>query len=260
LANPGRTNSFAVVYRSLNPDHITQTIARLRDRVQERFPGSGLGKVAEELQQIGNEAVARSQWIARPLLPLRIGIGLLVALLVAIIALVLTKLNVTKMWESFADFVQAVDAGINDVVFVGIAIFFVVTLEGRIKRKRALKAIHELRSLAHIIDMHQLTKDPEPIMSRGASTASSPRRSMTRFQLSCYLDYCSEMSSLIGKIAALYVQEYDDPVVLSAVDQIEDLTSSLSRKTWQKIMINNQLQDEPSAGSTSSGKDFKFSE
>jgi hypothetical protein len=228
------------VYRSLNPDHITQTIARLRDRVQERFPGSGLGKVAEELQQIGNEAVARSQWIARPLLPLRIGIGLLVALLVAIIALVLTKLNVTKMWESFADFVQAVDAGINDVVFVGIAIFFVVTLEGRIKRKRALKAIHELRSLAHIIDMHQLTKDPEIILSGGPETKSSPKRTMTTFEMSRYLDYCSEMLSLIGKVAALYAQRFNDPVALSAVDEIEDLTTGLSRKVWQKIMIINQ--------------------
>ena len=34
------------MYRSLNPEHITRTIAQLRDRIQERFPGSGLGKVA----------------------------------------------------------------------------------------------------------------------------------------------------------------------------------------------------------------------
>ncbi|PYK98930.1 MAG: hypothetical protein DME19_10655, partial [Verrucomicrobia bacterium] len=93
------------MYRSLNPEHITRTIAQLRDRIQERFPGSGLGKVAEELQRIGNEAVARAQWIARPLLPLRIAIGLLVTLLAVVILLSLTHLNITKMWESFADFV-----------------------------------------------------------------------------------------------------------------------------------------------------------
>src|SRR6266513_5570148 len=181
------------MYRSLNPEHITRTIAQLRDRIQERFPGSGLGKVAEELQQIGNEAVARSQWIARPLLPLRIGIGLLVALLAAVTLLALAKLNVTKMWESFSDFVQAIDAGINDIVFIGIAIFFLVTLEGRMKRRRALKASHELRALAHIIDMHQLTKDPEVILSGGPATKSSPKRTMTTFEMSRYLDYFSEM-------------------------------------------------------------------
>ena len=228
------------MYRSLNPEHITRTIAQLRDRIQERFPGSGLGKVAEELQQIGNEAVARSQWIARPLLPLRIGIGLLVALLAAVTLLALANLNVTKMWESFSDFVQAIDAGINDIVFIGIAIFFLVTLEGRMKRRRALKAIHELRALAHIIDMHQLTKDPEVILSGGPATKSSPKRAMTTFEMSRYLDYCSEMLSLIGKVAALYAQRFNDPVALSAVDEIEDLTTGLSRKIWQKIMIINQ--------------------
>ena len=232
------------MYRSLNPEHITRTIAQLRDRIQERFPGSGLGKVAEELQQIGNEAVARSQWIARPLLPLRIGIGLLVALLAAVTLLALANLNVTKMWENFSDFVQAIDAGINDIVFIGIAIFFLVTLEGRMKRRRALKAIHELRALAHIIDMHQLTKDPEVILSGGPATKSSPKRAMTTFEMSRYLDYCSEMLSLIGKVAALYAQRFNDPVALSAVDEIEDLTNGLSRKIWQKIMLVNQSSDK----------------
>ena len=228
------------MYRSLNADHIIQTIGQLRDRIQERFPGAGLSKVAEELQRIGTEAVTRAEWIARPLLPLRIAIGFLVALLASIIVLALANLRVSKMWESFADFVQAVDAGINDIVFVGIAIFFLVTLEGRIKRKRALGAIHELRALAHMIDMHQLTKDPEIILTGGPATKSSPKRAMTTFEMSRYLDYCSEMLSLIGKVAALYAQRFNDPVALSAVDEIEDLTTGLSRKIWQKIMIINQ--------------------
>jgi len=230
------------MYRSLNPDHIIQTIVQLHDRIQERFPGSGLSKVAAELRQIGDEAVARTDWISKPLLPLRIGIGALVALLAAVVLVTLANLNITKFWESFADFVQAVEAGINDIVFIGIAIFFLVTFEARIKRKRALKAIHELRALAHIIDMHQLTKDPEVILRGGPATQSSPKRSMTTFEMSRYLDYCSEMLSLIGKVAALYVQRFDDPVALSAVDEIEDLTTGLSRKVWQKIMLINQAK------------------
>ena len=139
---------------------------------------------------------------------------------------------------------QAFDAALNIVLFIGGAIFFLFTLEGRIKRNRCLKLLHELRALTHIVDMHQLTKDPATILGQGPSTASSPKRAMTRFELSRYLDYCSETASLIGKIAALYIQKLDDPVVLSTADQIEDLTSSLSRKAWQKIMINNQLPAE----------------
>ena len=45
------------------------------------------------------------------------------------------------------------------------------------------------------------------------------------------------MLALLGKIAALYAQNTNAPVALSAVDQIEDLTSMLSQKIAQKILI-----------------------
>ena len=120
---------------------------------------------------------------------------------------------------------------------------FLVTAETRIKRRRALKAIHELRALAHVIDMHQLTKDPERLVARLRETASSPKHNLTPAELGRYLDYCSEMLSLIGKLAALYVQKFDDPVALAAVNEVEDLTTGFSRKIWQKIMIINSPQD-----------------
>ena len=63
---------------------------------------------------------------------------------------------------------------------------------------------------------------------------------MTEFELIRYLDYCSEMLSLTGKLAALYMQDMRDPVIIEAVNEIEDLTTSLSRKIWQKIMILQQ--------------------
>jgi hypothetical protein len=63
---------------------------------------------------------------------------------------------------------------------------------------------------------------------------------MTEFELIRYLDYCSEMLSLTGKLAALYMQDMRDPVIIESVNEIEDLTTSLSRKIWQKIMVLNQ--------------------
>ena len=64
-----------------------------------------------------------------------------------------------------------------------------------------------------------------------------PPRLLTRFELSRSLDYCSEMLSLTGKVAALYIQDFDDEVALAAVNEVEDLTTGLSRKIWQKLMI-----------------------
>ncbi|MCA9061208.1 MAG: hypothetical protein KDA85_21995, partial [Planctomycetaceae bacterium] len=127
------------------------------------------------------------------------------------------------------------------IVLMGAAIFFLLTLESRIKRHRVLKALYELRSVSHVIDMHQLTKDPSRVVAASAHpTRSSPERTLTPFLLARYLDYCSEMLSLIGKLASLYAQSNPDEVVLQAVNDIETLTNGLSRKIWQKItMLDN---------------------
>ena len=83
------------------------------------------------------------------------------------------------------------------------ALFFLFSLESRMKRAKILHGIDELRAVSHVIDMHQLTKDPSQTVSAGGKrTKSSPERTLTPFQLARYLDYCSELLSLIGKLAA----------------------------------------------------------
>ena len=225
------------LYRSLDPTKLADTIERLADRVEERFPGSGLGRVCRELQEIAGRAAETATWIARPILLLRVAVAVLVGLILGGLIGTLAALGGTMEPLTFAELVQALEAGINDVVLVGAAIFFLVTLETRIKRRRALQAIHELRSIAHVIDMHQLTKDPEMVLGGDGGHLSAPRPSLTRFELGRYLDYCSEALSLTGKVAALYIQRFDDPVALQAVNEVEGLTTGLSRKIWQKVMI-----------------------
>lgn len=51
------------------------------------------------------------------------------------------------------------------------------------------------------------------------------------------------MLSLIGKIAALYVQRFDDPAAVAAVSEVEQLTTGLSRKIWQKIVLLSQITE-----------------
>jgi len=221
----------------LDPDEIVQTINLLSRRIDERFPGSGLGRLCGRLLDVASHARERAAWIARPLLALRIGTGILVTLIVAGLLTTLVQMQMPEGGFDLGEFIQVLEAGINDVVLIGVAVFFLITLETRIKRRRAMDALHELRVIAHIIDMHQLTKDPERVSGQVAATESSPRRAMTPAQLSRYLDYCSEMLSLTGKIAALYVQRFPDDVALGAVNEIEELTTGLSRKIWQKLMI-----------------------
>jgi hypothetical protein len=132
---------------------------------------------------------------------------------------------------------QASESLINDLIFLGIAIFFLVSLETRAKRRRALGALHRLRSMAHIVDMHQLTKDPDRIRSPQSDTASSPERHLSPAELGRYLDYCSELLSVISKLAALHAQQFNDSVTLAAVNEVETLCTGLSNKIWQKITL-----------------------
>jgi hypothetical protein len=223
-------------YRDLAPDRIVETAQQLLSRIGERFPGSGLGKVAGEVVQVAKEAVVRSEIIRRPNYWIRGGVVSLIAGMIGLPAFVVSKVHADQNVLELGEFVQTFEAAIGSIVFLGAAMLFLVTLEHRWKRERALSAIRELRALAHIVDMHQLTKDPESTL-RGRPTASSPKRSLTQFELGRYLDYCSELLSLINKIGAIYVQEFPDSVALEAVDQLSNLTNSLSRNIWQKLMI-----------------------
>ena len=227
------------MYRSLDSEKILGTIGTLNRRITERFPGSGLGRVCQELLTIAEESQRRSAWIAKPQRSLRVIAGALVTMIIGGLVFVLANASWPPNGFDLVVLVQVSEAGLNVFLLLSAAILSLVTAETRIKRRRALKAIHELRALAHVIDMHQLTKDPERLLARRTETPSSPKQHLSPAELGRYLDYCSEMLSLIGKLAALYVQKFDDPVALAAVNEVEDLTTGLSRKIWQKIMIIN---------------------
>ncbi|MBW3570958.1 MAG: hypothetical protein KY467_07620 [Gemmatimonadetes bacterium] len=228
----------------LQPARIIETVQALGARIEERFPGSGLSGVARQQLGIARNTLARVEWVQRPILWVRVAVGFVILLVVVLVAAVAMRVNVSGQGMDPAEVIQAVDAAINELILLGAAILFLATTESRIKRRKALVSLRELRALAHIVDMHQLTKDPERVVDagrdHGADTPSSPRRTLTRWELSRYLDYCSEMLALNSKLAALYAQTLDDPVVLAAVDEVETLTTGLCAKIWQKLVIVNR--------------------
>jgi hypothetical protein len=230
-----------VPFSTLNSDHIVETLERLKVRVGERFPDASLNSVVTELIELGKRDRRRSARLARPYLLLRS--GTLLAVGAAVFALVFVGralygwVDVEGGEADIFTVFEGVEAGLNIVILTAVAIFTMTRIEERLKRSLALDDLHELRSVAHVIDMHQLTKDPTALLRLGPRTSSSPSREMSDFELSRYLDYCAELLSLAGKIAALYAQSSRDPVVITAVNDIESLTSNMSAKIWQKIMI-----------------------
>ena len=226
------------MYRMLDPEKIVSTADALARRVSGRFPDSGLAHIAGEFVEMARAVSAVSTWLAAPHRPVRtlLLLGLILVGLTAAGLVLALDLRVAA-FSSLSDLAQGLDAAISDVVFIGIAVFFLLSLEARIKRKRAVGAIRQLRAMAHIIDMHQLTKDLEHIEGREDDLGSAPERRLNAVELTRYLNYSTELLALISKLSALLVQGFDDPVTLGAVNEIEDLTAGMSRKIWQKITI-----------------------
>ena len=227
---------------NLDPAHIVTTIKQLSKRIQERFPDAKLVLTCNELLRLSQKTRLRIIWIGRPIIWIRIATAIVITLLAAGLIVVFSQFNLTSQEFDVLQLTSLMNAGMNNVVLLAALTFFLITIESRVKRKRALLAIHELRSLAHMIDMHQLTKDPDRVLFQGGSTQSSPTSDMDVFEMSRYLDYCGEMLSLIGKIAAIYSLHWQDEVAVNAVNEIEHLTAGLSQKIFQKIMILHGTQ------------------
>jgi len=228
-------------YRELDAGEIIKAISKLRQRIDERFPDRNLENVCASLLSVAKDSKNKIAQINEPNLLLRaiVGIVIIAAIIAFYLSLKLVDFSVGQL--TLIDVVTLMEAGMNNLVLIGAAMFFLITIESRVKRDRAVKALIEVRSIAHVIDMHQLTKDPS-ILKRSCPTDSSPERNLNAYELCRYLDYCNEMFSMSGKVAALYAQHQPDSVVLATVNEIEELTTGFSRKVWQKISLVNMLE------------------
>ncbi len=226
--------------RTLQPEKIIETIETLHQRIHDRFGERGLTKTCSDLVQIARRAAERATGLGRPYWGLRLlAIGIIGAGILGLYQVVeFYGMDPSREIGETGplSLAQGLEAMVNLVLLCLIALIFVVGLESRLKRWRALKGLHELRSVAHVIDMHQLTKDPQGMLAM-APTKFSPKRDLSPPQLMRYLDYCTEMLALIAKLAALYGENVRDNAVLAAVNDIETLTTALSDKMFQKIVM-----------------------
>lgn len=224
----------------LDAEHVGATVAQLERRIQARFGERGLTKAARDLGRLvddvrsgagqSRDRLRRTAWTARAA-----GIVIIVS---TVIALCFTlRSAVVDGLAKTSDWVPLVESVINDLVFAGLAVLFLWLVPERLERRGLLMMLHRLRSLAHVIDMHQLSKDPEQVNPHYTPTAESVQHGLDAEQLHHYLDYCSELLSLTAKTAALCAEHSADSVVLDTISTIERLTTELSSKIWQKISL-----------------------
>jgi len=222
------------MFKYLDAQKIVETSIMLRKQIEEQFSNSGLKNVTEELVDIAVESIKSSKKTNNPILWVRITSYFLILNLFVVLIGILFRLDIHLLIENFyhssydlSNFLQGTESGLSSIIIIATGIFFLTTVETRIKRKKVISLINELRAIAHVIDAHHLTKDPFQLESYG----------MSQIEMFHYLNSCSNMLSILGKIAALHVQKFRDAETLNAVDDIQDLINGLSNKIWHKIAL-----------------------
>jgi hypothetical protein len=232
---------------TLDENEVIKSAITLKNRVAERFPERGLTREASRIGEYAHALAKEARSLSKRNFLADVLIGALTLFGFAGTVFILARIPWIEIEfaqkQEFFQAMQGVSAAIHVAVSVGLVVFFVASRETRLKRKKALQGLHSLRAFAHVVDIHQMNKDPAAIAANLPRTRSSPHRDLPPRELLRYLNYCSEMLSIISKFAALYAQNFRDPVVLEAVNDIEELTSLLSNKIWQKIIVlHNSLE------------------
>lgn len=230
----------SIVSDRLDAPTVIATIDQLGGRIRARFADRGLPKAAAELRSAATEVTELGvhlrgrlrvlRWTAR-------AASVLVALGMALVLVVAARDADLSGSVRSVDWVALVESTIQTLVFGGLTLLFLNALPDRLERRHLLRRLHRLRSLAHVIDMHQLTKDPERLRSDFEPTDATVAVDLTRAEMQHYLGYCSELLALVGKVAALCAEDSQDGLILETVSDSENLTNGMSRKIWQKISL-----------------------
>ena len=185
--------------RALDPAKVIDTIAALHRRISERFPGAGLAAVCSELHAIAQENSARARQISHRNLPLRVAIFVLLAAGAAGLAWIAQLIYLfPRSADNVYSVLQGLEAAANLVVLLGAAIFFLFRDRAELEAARcaagpARAALHRARH--RHAPAHQ---GSERWSLRVGRQDAHPRRRARcrRFEVTRYLDYCSEMVSL----------------------------------------------------------------
>src|SRR2546429_8744530 len=98
------------MYRRLDGSRIVETLERLRQRIGERFPGSGLERVSGDLLDAASESMERAADLRRPNIPLRVATWALIAIIVVVALDALLHLRLAPRREALAGFPQSSQA------------------------------------------------------------------------------------------------------------------------------------------------------
>jgi len=220
----------------LDPAKIIEAAENLARRVNDRFPESHLASLAVKLAEIARVTNERARQAARPIYSIRL--ACLAAVCVCLLGLFNLTRHVHPRWEfsTIGELFEAADAGFNLVVVVTGAIWFLITFETRVKRKKALAFIGELCEFIHVIDLTQLYFTPE-IYKADTEASQAP----SRFDYT-YLLFCTQMLAVIRNLALIYTRDVSSDSIWRAAIDVEMLAVAVEAKLFSKAETARHIE------------------
>jgi len=212
-----------------------ETAENLASDIGEKLPGSSLAGLAVELAQIAHATVERARQARNPIYAIRV-VSLL-AICASLLGLWYLLDHIHTRWEfgTITEVFEAADAGFNLLVLLAGALWFLITFENRIKRKRALESIEELREFIHVIDVTQLFYTPLVYSPDPAAARTSVTFDYT------YFLYCTQMLAVISNLAPLYTRGAAGDSILRAASEVEMLANAITAKLLSKAESVRQV-------------------
>lgn len=226
---------------SLTAEKIADACEALADRIHERLPGRGIDRHARHLAEHARRLVATGS--ARITAPVTLRIVSWIGGIAASLLLLSPLWFVRRIdgIDVLPEFLQSLDSFITVLAATVAGFFTMRSVEHGVCRRRALGELHALRNFAHVTDMLQISKSPTRLLFPLAPTRFTPAGDDDAVSMSRYLAYCGELYALIAKLAVIHGEWTSDATVLSAIDDLETLCSSLENKATQKILLLEQL-------------------
>jgi hypothetical protein len=234
--------------RRLDADKIVETANNLADDINQRLPGTQLAILARELAAFALATEERGRKARRPFLAIRALSGVAIGLV--LLALWFLGRHIHAKWEfsTINNVFDAINTGFNLLLLLAGALWFLLTLEARLKRKEALKFIEELREFAHVIDATQLYYTRELYGSR--THAESSKSAIDEK----YLLYCTQMLGVISNLAPLYTRGATGDSILRAASEVQMLALAIITKHLAKAEAAGRMSKVmPTSGAEPGG-------
>ena len=212
----------------LDPARIIQTAENLARRVSDSLPKSTLAGLAVELAGIARATDVRVREAGRPIYAIRA--ASLLAIGSSLLGLWYLVGHIHTRWEfgTITEVFESTDAGFNLLILLAGALWFLITLEGRAKRKKALAFLGELREFIHVVDVTQLYYTPDLYKTGPAASRTSLDLDHT------YLLFCTEMLAVISNLAPLYTRGAAGDSIWRAAADVEMLANAIAAKLTSK--------------------------